>query len=363
LWFSPQSENPLIPPLHLSVGEASGRNAARWNLEIVWSVFAHELQFGTSSRFAYRSTQQLERGASPAMGFMALTCGGRQLIRWQRQLKPLFFVERRIRRLMWTFIAVVWAIRIGAIVSTGLTRRPLSLALLFPLSPASCLLPISVTQPAVVEDNSIAATGEDLAVAFLLPSEYHGVLFQPEPRLKLLSLKAAFMDPLIEPVASSDPPRATLAKWWKEEVSKRIRDSYDKMRLPEELKAAMRGRARLYRGEVVDVVDLAAEAPIVDPAAEASDGGSSPAKRSRRSVSRLRVVATSSSSSGQDGPGIGINRGVLPRPRVVMGDGRGSGAAPGGAISASGSVGARGALSAEEVELFKSLLLRVLEKL
>ena len=46
-----------------------------------------------------------------------------------------------------------------------------------------------------------------------------------------------------------------------------------------------------------------------------------------------------------------------------MGDGRGSGAAPGGASSASGSVGARGALSAEEVELFKSLLLRVLEQL
>ena len=46
-----------------------------------------------------------------------------------------------------------------------------------------------------------------------------------------------------------------------------------------------------------------------------------------------------------------------------MGDGRGSGTAPGGASSASGSVGAGGALSAEEVELFKSLLLRGLEKL
>jgi hypothetical protein len=43
-----------------------------------------------------------------------------------------------------------------------------------------------------------------------------------------------------------------------------------------------------------------------------------------------------------------------------MVDGRGSGTAPGGASS---SVGAGGALSAEEVELFKSLLLRVLAKL
>ena len=148
-----------------------------------------------------------------------------------------------------------------------------------------------------MEDNSIPALGEDLAVTFLLPSKYHGVLFQPEPRLKLLSLKAAFMDPSFEPVASSDPPRATLAKWWKA-VSERVRDSYELM--PDELKEAMKGRMRLYLapvGEAFDVVDLAAEAAIVDPAAEASDGDSSPAKRSRRSVSRPRVVATSSSSS------------------------------------------------------------------
>jgi hypothetical protein len=133
--------------------------------------------------------------------------------------------------------------------------------------------------------------------------------------------------------------------------------------MPEDLKAAMRGRARLYRGEVVDVVDLAAEAAIEDPVTESSGGGSAPAKRSRRSVSRPRAIATSSSSSGQDGPGTGFNRGVLSRPRSVMVDGRGSGTAPGGASSASGSVGAGGALSAEEVELFKSLLLRVLAKL
>jgi hypothetical protein len=56
--------------------------------------------------------------------------------------------------------------------------------------------------------------------------------------------------------------------------------------MPEDLKAAMRGRARLYRGEVVDVVDLAAEAATEAPVAESSGGGSAPAKRSRRSVSR-----------------------------------------------------------------------------
>jgi hypothetical protein len=234
-----------------------------------------------------------------------------------------------------------------------------------PALPASCILPVSVTQPAVVEDSSISASGEDLAVTFLLPSEYHGVVIQPNPGRKLLALKAAFMDPSFEPVASSDPPRSTLAKWW-QAVSKRVPDSYHKKQMPDELKAAMKGRTRLYAapvGEALDVVDLAAESAIVDPEAEASDGGSSPAKRSRRSVFRPRAVATSSSSSSQDGSGTGISRGVLSRPRSGMGGGRGSGTAPGGANSASGFVGARGALSAEEVELFKSLLHRVLEQL
>ena len=123
------------------------------------------------------------------------------------------------------------------------------------------------------------------------------------------------------------------------------------MAMPDELKAAMRGRARLYSapvGEVVDLVDLAAEAAVGDLVAEAADEGSAPAKRLRRSVSRPRAVASSSSSSGQGGSSTGFNRGVL---------------SPGGASSASGPVGAGGALSAEEVKLFKSLLLRVLARL
>ena len=49
-----------------------------------------------------------------------------------------------------------------------------------PALPASCILPVSVTQPAVVEDSSISASGEDLAVTFLLPSEYHGVVIGAE---------------------------------------------------------------------------------------------------------------------------------------------------------------------------------------
>ena len=100
------------------------------------------------------------------------------------------------------------------------------------------------------------------------------------------------MDPSFEPVASSDPSRASLAKWW-QAVAKRVRDSFDKKTIPEDLKTALKGRSRLYSsavGETSEVVDLAAEASVVDHGADAP----APAKRSRGSVSRHRVVATSS---------------------------------------------------------------------
>ena len=94
LWFSPEPENPRILPLNLSVGEASGRNAAKLNLEIVWSVFAPELQFGTSSRFAYRSTRQLDRGARlwgpPRHGFYGAHLWGKAAHRVASAIKAAF---------------------------------------------------------------------------------------------------------------------------------------------------------------------------------------------------------------------------------------------------------------------------------
>ena len=170
------------------------------------------------------------------------------------------------------------------------------------------------------------------------------------------------MDPSFEPVASSDPPRAILAKWW-QAVSKRVRDSFDKKTIPEDLKTAMKGRSRLYSsavGEALDVMDLAAEAPVVDHVAESHDGGPPPAKRSRGSVFRRRVVATSSSSSSQGEPDAGRSRGVLSRPRSGKDGGRGSGTALGRANFASGSVGALCGFTAEELGLLKPLLQRLL---
>ena len=61
LWFIPEPEDPLILPLHLSVGEACGRSANKLNLEIVWSVFAPEESFGTSARCMYRATRRLTK--------------------------------------------------------------------------------------------------------------------------------------------------------------------------------------------------------------------------------------------------------------------------------------------------------------
>ena len=231
-----------------------------------------------------------------------------------------------------------------------------------PALPASCILPVSVSQPGNVEGSSVPASGEDLAEIFLLPLEYHGVVVQPDPGRKLLLLlKAAFMDPSFEPAASSDPPRASLAKWW-QAVAKRLRDSFDKKTIPEDLKTALKGRSRLYSSavrEASDVVDLAAEAPVVDHVAEAP----SPAKRSRGSVSRPRVVATSSSASSQSEPGVGRSRRVLSRPRSGEDGGRGSGTPLGGANSASGSVCALCGLTAEEFGLLKPVLQRLLERL
>ena len=218
---------------------------------------------------------------------------------------------------------------------------------------------MSVSQPVIAEGSSVPASGEDLAATFLLPVEYHGVVVQPEPRLKLLSLKTDFMDPSFEPVASSDPPRASLAKWW-QAVGKRVRASYDKKAMPDYLKIALKGRLRLYSsavGAASDVVDLAAEAPAEDHIAEVH----APAKRSRVSVSRPRGVATSLSSQGE--ADAGNSRRVLSRPRSSGDDGRGSGAALGGADSASGSVCALCGLTADELGLLKPVLQRLLERL
>ena len=174
------------------------------------------------------------------------------------------------------------------------------------------------------------------------------------------------MDPSFEPVSSSNPHPEQLDKWW-QAVSRSIRDSFDHKAISADLRAAMKGRAKLYLsavGEASDVVDLAAGGPVdsglapespgfVDFAVEVPDVGAPSAKRSRRSDSRSRVVATSSSSSSQVGPDADGGRDVLSRPQPRR-EGR---------ISASGSVGALCGLSAEEVGLLKALLQRLLERL
>ena len=68
------------------------------------------------------------------------------------------------------------------------------------------------------------------------------------------------MDPSFEPVSSSNPHPEQLDKWW-QAVSRSIRDSFDHKAIPADLRAAMKGRAKLYLsavGEASDVVDLAA---------------------------------------------------------------------------------------------------------
>ena len=139
-----------------------------------------------------------------------------------------------------------------------------------------------------------------------------------------------------------------------------MRASYNKKPMPDNLKVALKGRWRLYSsaaGAASDIVDIAAEAPAEDDNAVVH----APAKRSRVSVSRPRGVDTSSSSQGE--ADAGHRRRVLSRPRSIGNGGRGSGAALGGADSASVSVGALCGFTPEELRLLKPLLQRLSERL
>ena len=99
--------------------------------------------------------------------------------------------------------------------------------------PDSCILPVSVGEvvasvvpPAVPESERSPALGEGLAVTFLLPEEYHGVVIQYDP-------------------GRPPPPRAVLASWWRE-MSKRVRDLHLHKAIPTDLKAALKGGDRSY---------------------------------------------------------------------------------------------------------------------
>ena len=370
LWFIPAAENPLILPLHLSVGEACGHRAGKLNLEIVWSVFCPDEPFGTSSRFEYRSITTLERdtrlwGPSRS-GFFAANMWGREAKKAAVSIKAVFLRGEECPEKKYDLQrrCLGHPNRDGRIY--GAYRGTSVSGPYVPALPASCVLPVSVTQPAIAKESSVPAAGEDLAVVFRLPVEYHGVVVQPVPGRKPLSLKAAFMDSSFEPVASSNPPRASLANWWRA-VAKLIRESYDKTMIPEDLKTAIKGRSQLYLsavGDAGDIVDLAAEASAVEHVAEASGVGPPSAKRSRGSVSRSRVAATSSSSSSQGEPDSGSRRvGGSRRPRSGKDGGRVSGTASGRADSVSDSVGALCGFTAEEVGLLKPLLQRLLERL
>ena len=392
LWFIPETQNPLVVSLHTRVGTAVKKRSTDVNVEIVWSVFPAP-EFSSSARLFYCTLRDLNRSTRlrgpPVAGFFAKHMWGQQARLAAQTIRSRFLagekcphssdlLERaclghpgRAERIYGAYRRTDGGDRAAAKLPASCISLPVEGGA--SAVSASLILPVPATQPAVTEGTSIPAPGEDLAVtvredpavAFHLPPEYHGVLIQPVSRVKFLTLTASFMDPSFEPASSWDPPRATLAEWWKA-VSKRIRESYSKMAMPDDLKKAMRGRAKLYSapvGEIADVVDLAVEAADGDLVVEAADEGSPPAKRSRRSVPRPRAVASSSSSSGRGVSGTGMDRGVISQPRSMMRDSRGPGATQSGVGSAPASGGAGGALSAEEVELFKALLLRVLERL
>ncbi len=201
--------------------------------------------------------------------------------------------------------------------------------------------------------------GEDLAVTYRLPEEYQGVTVKRDPGRKTLTLKANFMGASFEPVSSSDPPCATLAKWW-DAMSKSIRDSFDHKAIPEDLKAAIKGRSRLFASTVEespDLVDLVAEAPDVGAQARDLGGNTRPAKRSRQPVFRHRRVRPRQAKSNPTMAYAGV---CYPCPGLV---GVGVAFPERRWTSSSGSVGAVCEFTEEKVRRLKPLLQRLLERL
>ena len=189
LWYSPEAKNPLILPLHLSVGEACGGLAKKLNLEIVWSVFAPEDEFGTSARFLYRSTRRLNHDTRlwgpPRSGFYASNTWETKAKKAAVAIKAAFLRGEECpdddRDLQHRCIGnpgrddcIYGVYRKTTVAGHSVTALP-----------ASCILPVSVSQPAIVEGSSVPASGEDLAVTYRLPLEYHGVVVQPDPGRKL----------------------------------------------------------------------------------------------------------------------------------------------------------------------------------
>jgi hypothetical protein len=140
-------------------------------------VFAPEEQFGTSSRFVYRSIQQLDPGARlwgpPRRGFYDASAWGKEANKVATAMKAAFLrgVEDPDKDVCLYRRCMGHAKREDRIY--GAYSKTVIASPSLPALPASCLLPASVskTQPTIDEGNSISAFGEDLAVSFLLPPE------------------------------------------------------------------------------------------------------------------------------------------------------------------------------------------------
>ena len=123
-------------------------------LEIVWSVFAPEDQYGTSSRFVYRATRRLNRNTRlwgpRRSGFYAASAWGEEANEAAAAIKAAFLrgeecpdKDRSLQR--------------RCIGDSGRDERiyggyaGTTVVLRVPALPDSCILPVSVSQPAIVE--------------------------------------------------------------------------------------------------------------------------------------------------------------------------------------------------------------------
>ena len=144
LWFIPAAENPLIFPLHLSVGEACGHRAPKLNLDE---------PFGISSRFAYRSITTLDRdtrlwGPSRS-GFFAAHMWGREAKKVAVSIKAAFLRGEECPEKNYDLQRQCLGHPNRDDRIYGAYRGTSVAGPYVPALPASCVLPVLVSQPAL----------------------------------------------------------------------------------------------------------------------------------------------------------------------------------------------------------------------
>jgi hypothetical protein len=248
LWFDPVSENPLVVALHNHVLGACASEEKYVNLRLVWSVFPSE-GFSSSSRIFYQAVKDIPQGrrlCAPPLS---------QCI----QAHPWTEKSRLSARVISFSLQAGGSVPVGdqwgCYLNGDVGRPDLIYGSYTHLEADSGGFAAVAVRPSrgVDSTSSVGASSVvpvDLAVQCGLPASYHGVVVQPVPTQQILTLAPAFMDGSYVPGDESfKPPATMLLEWWVQ-VCTGVRASYTKKRIPDDLRAAMKTRQKMYEQHV-----------------------------------------------------------------------------------------------------------------